>query len=546
MSIEVNCPACGGSIQIEAVSEVVACPLCQMHLQFDPESNEAVLVSEEDLEEEANAVQTVDPEPSDNASERDESQSTPPEIDIAEPEESGSAGNESDSASPFSFLPGGVENKKNKKRPERPATNFSFLPGSNNDAETESETESAEPDVAETEAEVEAVDTTEEATTETEPSEETVETTDTESTDSEELVAESTVSESETEEAASEAAATEESDEAEPAAESATSESIDTETTTADQTEQPAECAADEVTAESTETEPTPETTESASSQEPAAQPAPQSYRRQKVVSKRLFTLTLTYAIAVTAMLAMLLYAKYQGDPHQLESLPDLKPPIKNDEIALQLVPENATLPPGHVLQLGGPGRRFGNVIVTPLRVTRGPLEFEHYTGDTSLTREPTGDVLKLHLKFENVSDDQTFEPLDQKLLLSRVSGKNDEAKLRANNFLSSLDQKQTDGNRILVYDMPPSWEWNLKGQNINQEKKPQELKPGESFETYVATNEQGIDDLKGELVWRLQIRKGYNPKSHRGVTTLIEVVFNSSQIQSDMVSGSKETQPTT
>ena len=93
---------------------------------------------------------------------------------------------------------------------------------------------------------------------------------------------------------------------------------------------------------------------------------------------------------------------------------------------------------------------------------------------------------------------------------------------------------------------MPPSWEWNLKGQNINQEKKPQELKPGESFETYVATNEQGIDDLKGDLVWRLQIRKGYNPKSRRGVTTLIEVVFNSSQIQSDMVSGSKESQPTT
>ncbi|HCO23061.1 MAG TPA: hypothetical protein DIT97_08380 [Gimesia maris] len=184
--------------------------------------------------------------------------------------------------------------------------------------------------------------------------------------------------------------------------------------------------------------------------------------------------------------------------------------------------------------------------MVTPLRVTRGPIEFEHYTGDTSLTREPTGDVLKLHLKFENVSDDQTFEPLDQKLLLSRVSGKDSDAKLRANNFLSSLDQKQTDGNRILVYDMPPSWEWNLKGQNINQEKKPQELKPGESFETYVATNEQGIDDLKGDLVWRLQIRKGYNPKSRRGVTTLIEVVFNSSQIQSDMISGSKESQPTT
>lgn len=547
MSIEVNCPSCGGSIQIEAVSEVVACPLCQMHLQVDPESNEPVLVSEEDLEEEANTVKTLDPEPSDSASEQDESQSTPHEIDIAETEDPGPVDNESDSASPFSFLPGGVENKNGKKQPERPATNFSFLPGGSNVAESVIESDTADTEFAETEADVAAVDTTEEATTETNPSEETVEDKDPQATDSEGVVAESSVSESETEEATPEAAATEESDETEPATETVTSETDDTESSSTEQSEQTAEVTTEEVPTESTETEPAAETTAPVpASQEPATQAAPPGYRRQKMVSKRLFTLTLTYAIAVTAMLAMLLYAKYQGDPHQLESLPDLKPPVKNDEIALQLVPENATLPPGHVLQLGGRGRRFGNVMVTPLRVTRGPIEFEHYTGDTSLTREPTGDVLKLHLKFENVSDDQTFEPLDQKLLLSRVSGKDSDAKLRANNFLSSLDQKQTDGNRILVYDMPPSWEWNLKGQNINQEKKPQELKPGESFETYVATNEQGIDDLKGDLVWRLQIRKGYNPKSRRGVTTLIEVVFNSSQIQSDMVSGSKESQPTT
>ena len=110
MSIEVICPSCGGSIQIEAVSEVVACPLCQMHLQVDPESNEPVLVSEADLEEEA---KTVDPEPSDSASEQDESQSTPHEIDIAETEDPGPVDNESDSASPFSFLPGGVEKKNN-------------------------------------------------------------------------------------------------------------------------------------------------------------------------------------------------------------------------------------------------------------------------------------------------------------------------------------------------------------------------------------------------------------------------------------------------
>ncbi|MFG0241087.1 MAG: hypothetical protein ACF8CY_08595, partial [Gimesia chilikensis] len=70
-------------------------------------------------------------------------------------------------------------------------------------------------------------------------------------------------------------------------------------------------------------------------------------------------------------------------------------------------------------------------------------------------------------------------------------------------------------------------------------------LEPGQSFETFVATNEAGIDSLTGELVWRLQIRKGYNPKSHRGVTTLIDVVFNSDQIQKEVPSESKAPLPT-
>jgi len=526
MSIEVNCPSCGGSIQIEAVSEIVACPLCQMHLQVDAETSEPVLVSEEDAAEDAATEEAVatagDPDPAVETDDLNESDPTPPEVGFAVPDESDSSDNEGEAAaaSPFSFLPGAAENKNSKKQPERPATNFSFLPGG--DGTSPPESQATEPEAPETEAA--AGESVEEATTETVAAEETVAATDTEDHD-----AEATTDASQTEE---------------PVAEETKGELTETEFPPADP---PAENAAEEVTAETTTTGPAPETMLAATAPpEPGAQPAPKSYRQGKVVSKRLFTLTLTYALAVTAMLAMLMYVRYQGDPHQLESLPDLKPPVKNDEIALQLIPENATLPAGHVLQLGGPGRRFGNVLVTPLRVTRGPLEFEHYTGDTSQTREPTGDVLKLYLRFENVSHDQTFEPLDQKLLLTRVAGKNAEAKMRANNFVSSVDQKQTDGNRVLIYDMPPSWEWNLKGQNINQENKPQELKPGESFETYVASNEQGIDDLKGELVWRLQIRKGYNPKSHRGVTTLIEVVFHSSQIQSDMVSSHKETQPTT
>lgn len=550
MSIDVTCPACGGSIQIEEVAEVVACPLCEKHLQVDPETQEPVLVSEETEEAEA-----VNPEAS---------AITEAEAEMEDQATEEAASSESEAASPFAFLPGANESNSSKKQPKRLANNFSFLPGGTDDvAETAADETTA--DEAETdEAAVDETgdtDTDSAITAEENAGLESVHAFAHPNAEEDKDNFDLTETEPEAESSAPFSFVPDSPDnnedpaEAEAEAEAATT-AAETENPEED-IETPAEADSAEV-AESTpqedttsEAETTPEesTAETATTEEPASEPespaAPADYRKPKVVSKRLFTLTLTYAIAATIMVAMLLYAKYLGDPHQLESLPDLKPPIKNDEIALQLVPENAELPPGHTLKLGGPGRRFGNILVTPLRVTRGPLMFEHYTGDATKTRPPSQDVLKLYLRFENVSTDQTFEPLDQKLLLTRVSGKTQESQLRANNFVSRVDQKRTDGKRVLVYDMPPSWEWNLKDQNINQEEKPQNLEPGESFETYVATNEAGIDDLKGELVWRLQLRKGYNPKSHRGVTTLIEVVFNSDQIETETPSETKQALPT-
>ncbi|MFK7778608.1 MAG: hypothetical protein QM501_10940 [Gimesia sp.] len=525
MNIEVACPACGGSIQIEEVSQVVACPLCQKHLEFDAETSKPVLVTEGAAEEDAEEESVPDESTETNDS---------PEDATAEQEETDKEQYEAEATSNFAFLPGGNQAKSEKTKPVRAATNFSFLPGGNDD----SETVEAEPETSEVTSEEE----TQEDQSETSEEEISSEVESVPEQTPEEISEEPAIEETAAEEANSEESATEE----DPAVEETLSEETTPEETSTEEkpteavNDSPEDTTADQEKAADSETN-----TPVEASTEPEPSVIQQNYRRGKVVPKRLFTLTVSYAIAATVLVAMLLYTKYLGDPHQLESLPDLKPPVKNDEIALQLVPENAELPAGHALKLGGPGRRFGNVMVTPLRVTRGPIEFEHYTGDSTKTREPSQDVLKLHLKFENVSSDQTFEPLDQKLLLTRVSGRTPEAQLRANNFICRVDQKRTDAERVLVYDMPPSWEWNLKGQNINQEKQSQKLEPGQSFETYVATNEQGIDSLTGDLVWRLQIRKGYNPKSFRGVTTLIEVLFNSDQIQAESPSPEKEELPT-
>jgi hypothetical protein len=58
-------------------------------------------------------------------------------------------------------------------------------------------------------------------------------------------------------------------------------------------------------------------------------------------------------------------------------------------------------------------------------------------------------------------------------------------------------------------------------------------LGPGESMVTFIPSDEEATA-LKGDLVWRFQFRKGYNRRSYRGVTTLIDVRFNSREITDD------------
>ena len=136
----------------------------------------------------------------------------------------------------------------------------------------------------------------------------------------------------------------------------------------------------------------------------------------------------------------------------------------------------------------------------------------------------PIGPVLKLWLRLENASSDQNIAPLDRTLMLSRRY-ENDQ--VMANNFL-----RPGHGTEItLMHDNPIEGNWNWKGQRADG-LDGKVLEPGGSFETYVPTGAEGIDELSGPLVWRVHIRKGYSG-SGRGVTTLFEVAFDSSQIES-------------
>ncbi|MBM4076758.1 MAG: hypothetical protein FJ267_14110, partial [Planctomycetes bacterium] len=123
-----------------------------------------------------------------------------------------------------------------------------------------------------------------------------------------------------------------------------------------------------------------------------------------------------TYASVVTILL---IYQYLFSRQHALESLPDLVPPIQNGSVGWIGVKPEHEAAPGHKLVLGQ-SQRFGNIRVTPLKVTRSPLTFEHYLGEKSAAREPSQPVLKLWLKFENVSTNQSVAPLDRTLLFKR------------------------------------------------------------------------------------------------------------------------------
>jgi CRISPR/Cas system CSM-associated protein Csm4 (group 5 of RAMP superfamily) len=70
--------------------------------------------------------------------------------------------------------------------------------------------------------------------------------------------------------------------------------------------------------------------------------------------------------------------------------------------------------------------------------------------------------------------------------------------------------------------------EFRMVGQNLSID-----LEPGEKLETFIPSDEEATS-LSGDLVWRVQFRKGYNPSSKRGVTTLIDVRFNSRDVKDE------------
>ncbi|MBC7817410.1 MAG: hypothetical protein IAG10_11015 [Planctomycetaceae bacterium] len=254
----------------------------------------------------------------------------------------------------------------------------------------------------------------------------------------------------------------------------------------------------------------------------PAAAAVKPANKDQVTVSKAMFVVLISYASAMTLGFGWVLYQMKTGGGGGLEALPD---PVPAKKTGFQWYPPRTVMTAGHNLEIGD-SQRFGNIKVTVLKVTRGPIKFRHFS-NANQSRPPTFPVLKLWLRFENVSDEQEIAPLDDELLFRR-SGTN-YTEYKSSQFVCRSDEKTKSKPKIVIaYDHVSGSGWDLANLPLD---KP--LAPHESREYFVPTCEQGLDDLVGNLVWRVHIRKGYSSRGN-GVTTLFEVHFDSQDIHDE------------
>jgi hypothetical protein len=234
------------------------------------------------------------------------------------------------------------------------------------------------------------------------------------------------------------------------------------------------------------------------------------------------------YTAALTIIVAFLLFTGriHVSSNHVLESLPDVRPLAPNE---FKEVKANYAVPPGHVLALGE-SRRFGDVRVTPVKVTRETLEFQDFLTGKPAPSLTTPAALKLHLRFENVSRNMAFPPYDAALMSHRFPPFSNDLNTLANSFLAQVtDDDEEFPERLLNYMQSMDNNFVLTGQNAGKV-----VAPGESVETYVAS-EPIPDDWNptGRLRWRVQFRKGVHHETKNGVTTLIDVHFDVADIGS-------------
>jgi hypothetical protein len=140
-----------------------------------------------------------------------------------------------------------------------------------------------------------------------------------------------------------------------------------------------------------------------------------------------------------------------------------------------------------------GETRRVGDLEITPLGIERASgLEIENLGIDGSRNVRPAGEnVLLLRLRLTNRSATTAFVPLSVEDVRLPDEG------------LPGAFLEDDGGNRVYPYPLPVQSDWGLVHQRLG------ELKPGESVDTFLASDEDAVRRLSARMTWRFRARTG-------------------------------------
>ena len=151
---------------------------------------------------------------------------------------------------------------------------------------------------------------------------------------------------------------------------------------------------------------------------------------------------------------------------------------------------------------------RVGDLEITPLALTEGPVELERTLTERVLKKE--GDhALTLAIRFRNVSQSSLFAPLDEAFIRQRL-------RTEPESFVESMSGVPIIAN----YPLAVESEWSIVGQVFR------ELRPQETFESLIVSEADVLTKVEPEMIWRIRLRTGIERLGDVGV------VMNATEIK--------------
>ncbi len=145
-------------------------------------------------------------------------------------------------------------------------------------------------------------------------------------------------------------------------------------------------------------------------------------------------------------------------------------------------------LPAGNLTTIGK-AHRLGDIEVTPLGINARPVELVRAISPARSRREHG--CLVLRLRLTNRSSADTFTPID--LITVR------ERDLRTfDPYIAT-----SSGPAIRLFPLAMTSEWSILGQRFPT------LRPGESAETFIASEPGSVNHLADQMTWRVRLRTG-------------------------------------